>query len=100
MASVVVDPPIGTWEDARRIFLAADRDARYRLSVSETEEIGFMPFSATDFMEYPPSAAEMAAAGRRFAAQINTQLDQTSNKDIFIYTHGYNVDFYYATLVS
>ena len=100
VASVTVDPPIGTWEDARRIFLSSERDARYTLSVAATEETGIMPFSATTFMENPPAAAETAAAGRRFAAQINAQLVQSSNKDVFIYTHGYNVDFDYATLVS
>lgn len=100
VASVAVDPPIGTWEDARRVFLASERDQRYTLSVSGTEETGIMPFSATGFMESPPRASETVAAGRRFAAQINAQLALSSNKDIFIYTHGYNVDFDYATLVS
>lgn len=100
VASVTVDPPIGTWEDARRIFLSPERSENYTLSVSGTEEIGIMPFSATDFLENPPPAAETAAAGRQFAARVNAQLAQTSNKDIFIYTHGYNVDFDYSTLVS
>lgn len=100
VASVTVDPPIETWEDARRIFLSSERDARYTLRVTATQETGIMPFSATDFMENPPSAAATAAAGRQFAAQINAQLAQSSNKDIFIYTHGYNVDFDYSTLVS
>ncbi len=100
VAAVDVDPPIGTWEDARRNFLASERGERYRLSVSATNEIGILPFSATDFMEDPPPAAETEAAGRRFAARINAQLALSPNKDIFIYTHGYNVDFDYATLVS
>jgi len=100
VAMVDVDPPIDTWEDARSIFLASDRDERYTLSVSATEETGIMPFSATNFMENPPPVSETAAAGRRFAHQINAQLALSSNKDIFIYTHGYNVDFDYATLVS
>jgi esterase/lipase superfamily enzyme len=51
-------------------------------------------------MDDPPSDAELAAAGRRFAAQINAQLARSSNNDVFIYTHGYNVDFDYSTLVS
>nr|WP_290428539.1 alpha/beta hydrolase [Defluviimonas salinarum] len=42
----------------------------------------------------------MQSAGREFAAQIDAQLARSRNKDIFIYTHGYNVDFDYSTLVS
>lgn len=100
VASVTVDPEIRTWEEARRISLSADRSERYRLSVEATQETGIMPFSATDFIEAPPTSAETAGAGRRFASEINAQLALSSNKDIFIYTHGYNVDFDYATLVS
>ena len=59
-----------------------------------------MPFSASDFMENPPPAEQMAAAGRAFAEQVSAELALTSNKDIFIYIPGYNVDFDYATLVS
>ena len=59
-----------------------------------------MPFSVTDYMEDPPSDQEMQYAGRRFAAQVDAQLAASRNKDIFIYTHGYNVDFDYSTLVS
>jgi len=100
VASVAVDPAVETWEDARRISLSSERTQAYRLRVTDTEEIGVMPFSATDFFETPPSASETAAAGRRFASQINAQLARSANKDIFIYTHGYNVDFDYSTLVS
>ena len=100
VASVTVDPEVETWEDARRISLSSERTKTYTLRVSGTEEIGVMPFSATDFFENPPSEAETATAGKRFAALVNGQLAQSANKDIFIYTHGYNVDFDYATLVS
>lgn len=100
VATVTVDPPIDTWEEARRISLSSERLQDYTLRVASTDETGIMPFSATQYMNRPPSDAETAAAGRRFAAQINAQLAQSSNKDIFIYTHGYNVDFDYATLVS
>ena len=100
VASVTVDPPIETWEEARRISLSSERSQTYSLSVEGTKETGIMPFSATNFLENPPSNADTAAAGKHFASQINRQLSRSSNQDIFIYTHGYNVDFDYATLVS
>jgi esterase/lipase superfamily enzyme len=100
VAFVRVDPSIETWEEARRVSLSSERGERYSLSVETTRETGIMPFSATRFVETPPSSAKMEAAGRKFASQINAQLANSKNKDVFIYTHGYNVDFDYATLVS
>ena len=59
-----------------------------------------MPFSATRYLETAPSQQDMQKAGRSFATLIDQQLARSANKDIFIYTHGYNVDFDYSTLVS
>ena len=100
VARVDIDPPLTSWGDIRRITLSEDRRETYTLRLSDVTETGVMPFSVTDYMENPPSEAEMDAAGRRFAAQIDAHLATTRNKDIFIYTHGYNVDFDYSTLVS
>lgn len=100
IARVASDPPLETWENARRITLATSRDQDYALRVVGVEETGILPFSAINYMDTPPSRAEVETAGRRFAAQINAQLAQSANKDIFVYIHGYNVDFDYSTLVS
>jgi len=100
IAEVAIDPPLGSWEAARDISLQPERDQAYALSVVSTQETGIMPYSATEYMDHPPSAADLTEAGKRFASQINGQLAQSSNKDVFIYIHGYNVDFAYATLVS
>ncbi|MCE8556602.1 alpha/beta hydrolase [Ruegeria pomeroyi] len=100
VVEVMSDPPLETWERARQITLAAARDQTYSLRVEGVQETGIMPFSAIKYMNAPPSRAEIEAAGRRFAAQVNAQLSQSRNKDIFIYVHGYNVDFDYSTLVS
>ena len=100
VATIRVEPQINSWEEVRRISLSPERAQDYTLSVAATEEIGIMPFSATQYLDDPPSDAEVAAAGRQFASQIDNKLAGSANKDIFIYTHGYNVDFDYATLVS
>ena len=100
VARVDIDPPLKSWEEIRRITLTGDRSETYTLRLSEVTETGAMPFSVTAYMENPPSQEEMDAAGRRFAAQVDSHLAATRNKDIFIYTHGYNVDFDYSTLVS
>lgn len=100
VARVEIDPPLASWEELQRVTLTADRRESYTLRLSEVTETGVMPFSVTRYMDNPPSQADMDAAGRRFAAQIDGHLATTRNKDIFIYTHGYNVDFDYSTLVS
>ncbi|MCE8510470.1 hypothetical protein KBY28_18610 [Ruegeria pomeroyi] len=81
VVEVMSDPPLETWERARQITLAAARDQTYSLRVAGVQETGIMPFSAIKYMNAPPSRAEIEAAGRRFAAQVNAQLSQSRNKD-------------------
>lgn len=100
IAKVQIDPPVSTWDDLRRITLAGERQANYTLSVSEARETGVMPFSIAEYISNSPSQKEMDAAGRQFARMIDAQLAGSSRKDVFIYVHGYNVDFDYSTLVS
>jgi len=100
IADIKVTPSIDDWEEVRQITLRGERDQDYRLEVADTQEIGVLPVGATEFLASPPTGAEMDAAGRAFAAKINRQLSLSQNKDIFIYIHGYNVDFEYPVLVS
>jgi esterase/lipase superfamily enzyme len=100
VARVGIDPPLNSWEEIRRVTLAGNRAETYSLRLSDVTEIGTMPSSVTDYMDNPPSRKEMELASRRFAEQIDAQLATSRNKDIFIYTHGYNVDFDYSILVS
>jgi esterase/lipase superfamily enzyme len=97
---VKIDPPLETWEDIKRTTLLEDRSETYKLRLSQVDEIGVLPFSLTRYFPDAPSRSSMEAAGRTFATQIDAQLARSRNKDIFIYTHGYNVDFDYSTLVS
>jgi esterase/lipase superfamily enzyme len=100
VAKVSIAPPLASWDAIRRETLAGDRGARYKLRLSEVQEFGVLPFSLTRYMQDPPSRQDMRTAGHLFAAQIDAQLARSPNKDIFIYAHGYNVDFDYSTLVS
>lgn len=99
-AEIKITPGIDDWEDVRQITLRGQRDQNYTLEVADTREFGVLPVSSTEFVGSPPAATEMDAAGRAFAAKINRQLSLSENKDIFIYIHGYNVDFEYPVLVS
>lgn len=100
IARVQVDPPLTNWGEIRQVTLKEDRDQDYKLRLSQVTEIGVLPFSMSRYFEDAPSLEEMHAAGRTFAAQVDAQLAASQNKDIFIYVHGYNVDFDYSALVS
>lgn len=99
-ARVAVDPNTGSWKEIVHTSLSDEREKTYRLQLSDINEIGVLPFSLTRYFLDAPSEQKMVAAGQIFVDQINAQLATTTNKDIFIYTHGYNVDFNYSTLVS
>ncbi len=96
---VKVDPPINNWEDLRSITANGQID-NYSLSVTETHEIGPLPFSAFDQDGNILSEQTTKLAADKFKTAINKQLALSGNRDVFIYVHGYNVDFEYPTLVS
>ncbi|MDP5221061.1 alpha/beta hydrolase [Ruegeria sp. 2205SS24-7] len=100
VVDVQSDPPLASLEMLRHVTMTRDRSRNYTLSVSDVQETGVMPFSVTRYMDDPPSQQEMKAAGLRFAQRVDDHLAASRNKDVFIYIHGYNVDFDYSTLVS
>ncbi|AXI46259.1 hypothetical protein C1J03_09615 [Sulfitobacter sp. SK012] len=99
-AEVELSPTVGSWQQFVDITLQGDRDRKYLLNVVGVTEIGVLPYSVADLYETPPSDAEMEAAGKGFASEIDAQLALSKNKDVHIYIHGYNVDFEYSTLVG
>ncbi len=99
-AGVSITPAVQGWDQVRAITRAENRDADYVLKVAQTTEIGPLPFSATELLDDPPAPAEARANGAEFARQIDRQLALSDDKDIFIYVHGYNVDFEYPVLVA
>ena len=99
-ASVSLSPSVQNWEEFVEITMRGNRDRKYLLNVEGVTEIGVLPYSVSELYPNAPSNAEMKQAGREFARQINGQLAFSSNKDVHIYVHGYNVDFDYSTLVA
>ncbi len=97
--AVAMDPPPKDWEDLRDITIGGDSKGR-SLSVSGSTEIGPLPFSSGDGNGAALAAQDTAAAAAEFTSAINNQLTKSGNQDVFIYVHGYNVDFEYPTLVA
>jgi esterase/lipase superfamily enzyme len=96
---VAMDPPAADWDDLRDITFGGENSGR-KLQVTGAREIGPLPFSAGDGSGGLLPAGDTAAAGRAFRQAINQQLARSGNRDVFIYVHGYNVDFEYPTLIA
>jgi esterase/lipase superfamily enzyme len=87
-----------TWEQAREISILKNKAAHYPLRVTGVEEFGALD-RRTPLTEERVSD-EAGAARARFAKAINERLEQSSQKDVFIYVHGYKVVFENPVLVS
>jgi esterase/lipase superfamily enzyme len=98
---VRADPPFAGWDEVRASSLVpADQSPRRELRIANVNEIGILPVEQISLLPQAASDEERTSAGRRFAAQINEKLVSSVQKDIFLFVHGYNVDFDYPVLSS
>jgi len=98
--TVRADPPFEGWEEVRAISLSTEKSPRRLLRIDQVKEFGVLPVTDSRFIPPPAEAEASANAGRQFAAAIDAKLAGSPQKDIFIYVHGYNVDFDYPVLSS
>jgi esterase/lipase superfamily enzyme len=101
VVDVRADPPFSGWEEVRAASIVhAEASPRRELRISSVEEFGFLPVEQISLLPETTTSEERAAVGRRFAAEVNGKLGASVQKDIFIFVHGYNVDFDYPILSS
>ncbi len=86
-----------TWEEARRVSLLKNRSIEYPLRVADIEEFGPL---ATTLLPLFPDSELPAEPGRRLAEAVNAKLAASRTRDIFIYVHGYKVEFENPLLVA
>ena len=96
VASVVLGENDVTWEEARRVSLLKNRTDEYPIHVSGVEEFGVLDRTVTslDDVEARREPAE------RFTAFIDDQLEHARQKDVFVYVHGFKVNFESPMLVA
>jgi esterase/lipase superfamily enzyme len=90
------DTPI-TWQEARRISLLKSRTDKYPLKVANVEEYGILERTV------PPIRDDVARSelpGRRFTDAVNERLQASGSRDVYIYVHGYKVEFENPILVA
>ena len=89
-----------TWEEARRISLLKNRTENYPIQVSEVQEFGILDRTITALDDPEMVAGKSDLPARQFAEQINKQLANSLLKDIFVYVHGFKVNFENPLLVA
>jgi esterase/lipase superfamily enzyme len=86
-----------TWEEARRISLLKNRTDNYPLEVESVEEFGVFENTVAPFDDVNERSP---AAGDRMIEEINERLANSRAKDVYIYVHGYKVNFENPVLVA
>ncbi len=89
-----------TWDEARRISLLKNRPGSFPLSVSGVKESGILASSVSVFTPQEIAATVDDGPSREFVREIENRLARSSVKDIFIYVHGYKVNFENPLLVA
>jgi len=97
VARVEVGKPDFTWEEARRVSLAKNRPDRYPLEVTAVREFGAIETSM--FTPEKERNGEPMAT-QEFTASVNQRLAASSVKDVYVYVHGYKVEFENPLLVA
>lgn len=86
-----------TWEEARRVSLLKNRSEDYPLKVSAVEEFGPLAQTIRPFDEGIEPSED---PGIRFIDEIDQRLARSESKDVYIYVHGFKVDFENPLLVA
>ncbi len=86
-----------TWEEARRISLLKNRTTNYPLEVVSVEEFGIL---AETVRPFDPAPALDDAPKQRFVEEIDARLAASPKKDVYVYVHGYKVNFENPVLVA
>ncbi len=97
---VQADPPFSSWSEIKAISLSAEESQRRLLRLRSVEEFGVLPVNEFSILPSDVDENSRRAAGRTFTAAVDKKLAGSPQKDIFIYVHGYNVDFDYSVLSS
>lgn len=89
-----------TWDMARRLSVLKDAPGRYPLQVADVEEFGVLDRTAQPLLGDESGTANDPGPRLRFVAGINQRLARSRDKDIFLYVHGYKVNFENPVLVA
>ncbi len=86
-----------TWQEARQISLLKNRTDDFPLRVDAVRDFGVL---AETIAPGDDQTERSPAPGRRFMQAIDRRLVDSGNRNVFIYVHGYKVNFENPILVA
>jgi Alpha/beta hydrolase of unknown function (DUF900) len=89
-----------TWDMARQMSILKNSTDQYPLQVADLEEFGVLDRTVHPILGLGSGGTPDPAPRQRFAAAINERLAANRDHDIFIYVHGYKVNFENPILVA
>jgi len=89
-----------TWDEARKISLLKNRPGAFPLKVNGVQEAGILASSVSIFTPPEIAASVEERPSHEFVREIENRLARSPVKDIFIYVHGYKVNFENPLLVA
>jgi esterase/lipase superfamily enzyme len=89
-----------TWDEARRMSILKENADRYPLQVADVTEFGVLDRTIHPILQKSGTLSPDPGPGRAFSAAVNSRLAGSRDKDIFIYVHGYRVNFENPLLVA
>jgi len=100
LARIIVAQEGKSWDDLTHIEDMRAMDKGYPLQVGSVEEYGILEESLTIYTEEPEEPETMSIAEQHFLQDLQSQLTRSESNDIFIFVHGYNVNFEDPLLMS
>lgn len=89
-----------TWEEARRLSILKNNTEDYPLQVADITELGVLDRTLHPMLHKRGTLSPDPAPREAFTAAINARLASSRDKDIFVYVHGYRVNFENPLLVA
>jgi esterase/lipase superfamily enzyme len=89
-----------TWEQARRMSILKNNTDRYPLQVAEITEFGVLDRTLHPILHKQGALSPDPAPREAFTAAVNARLARSRDRDVFIYVHGYRVNFENPLLVA
>ncbi|MDQ1303099.1 MAG: hypothetical protein QG595_1082 [Pseudomonadota bacterium] len=89
-----------SWDEARQLSLLKNNNDRYPLQVAEVREFGILDRTLHPILHKRGTLSPDPAPAAAFRAAVNARLARSRDKDIFIYVHGYRVNFENPLLVA
>jgi esterase/lipase superfamily enzyme len=99
-ARIKAGPAEADWETVRSITLAKNRSENYPLEVISVNTSGYLPSTYSFMTRSLPESAVPAGRGEKFAEQVNARLTASGVKDVYVYLHGFRVEFSVPALVA